>query len=95
MFLLVDPEGRHLNMTSWELVGSGYAIRSKGACVAELMYERWKQTITCAGAAPQSVSNPVQLSVNTPSAPTTSNASPPHLVVVPDSEYASRPWRKQ
>lgn len=95
MFLLVDPEGRHLNMTSWELVGSGYAVRSKGACVAELMYERWKQTVTCVGAAPQSVSNPVQLSVNTPSAPTTSNASPPHLVVVPDSEYASRPWRKQ
>ncbi|MFJ3049105.1 zonular occludens toxin domain-containing protein [Pseudomonas nitroreducens] len=95
MFLLVDPEGRHLNITSWELVGSGYAIRSKGACVAELMYERWKQTVTCVGAAPRLASNQVQLSVNTPSAPTGSNASPPHLVVVPDTEYASRPWRKQ
>ncbi|MFV3414015.1 hypothetical protein ACQCLI_21515 [Pseudomonas nitroreducens] len=67
MFLLVDPEGRHLNMTSWELVGSGYAIRSKGACVAELMYERWKQTVTCAGA-------PVRPAIS--NAPLTVAASP-------------------
>jgi len=95
MFAFLDADGRQLDLTSWDLVGSGYAIRSKGACIAELMYERWKQTVTCVGAIPRPASNQVQLSVNTPSAPTTSNASPPHLVVVPDSEYASRPWRKQ
>ncbi|WEW97814.1 zonular occludens toxin domain-containing protein [Pseudomonas nitroreducens] len=95
MFAFLDADGRQLDLTSWDLVGSGYAIRSKGACVAELMYEQWKQTVTCVGATPRPASNQVQLSVNTPSAPTTSNASPPHLVVVPDSEYASRPWRKQ
>ena len=95
MFAFIDAEGRRLDLTSWELVGSGYAIRSKGACIAELMYERWKQTVTCAGAPPRLASSQLQVSANTPSAPTTSNTSPPHLVVVPDSEYASRPWRKQ
>lgn len=95
MFAFLDAEGRQLDLTSWDLVGSGYAIRSKGACVAELMYEQWKQTVTCAGAIPRPASNLVQLSANTPSAPTASNASPPNLVVVPDTEYASRPWRKQ
>jgi zona occludens toxin len=94
MFAFVDIEGRRLDLTSWELVGSGYAVRSKGACVAELMYERWKQTITCVGALPRPAIASASLSaVVTPAA---SPPSPPQqIVVVPDSEYASRPWRTQ
>ena len=94
MFAFIDAEGRRLDLTSWELVGSGYAIRSKGACVAELMYERWKQTVTCAGAPSRPAISNAPLSLA--AAPTTSTpTSPPQVVVVPDSEYASRPWRTQ
>ncbi|MBG6288389.1 hypothetical protein I5I61_13120 [Pseudomonas nitroreducens] len=94
MFAFLDAEGRRLDLTSWDLVGSGYAIRSKGACVAELMFEQWKQTVTCSGAPPRpAISNaPLTLAATPPASPPT---SPQQVVVVPDSEYASRPWRKQ
>lgn len=94
MFAFLDAEGRRLDLTSWDLVGSGYAIRSKGACVAELMFEQWKQTVTCSGAPPRpAISNaPLTLAATPPASPPT---SPQQIVVVPDSEYASRPWRKQ
>jgi len=92
MFALDDPEGRHLELTSWQLVGSGYHVTAKGECIAELAYEKWKQTITCAG------SPPITMAGMNPSAPiaATTSAPPstaPSLTVVPDSEYASRPWR--
>lgn len=94
MFAFLDADGRQLDLTSWDLVGSGYAIRSKGACVAELMYEQWKQTVTCSGALPRpAISNaPLTLAATPTTSPPT---SPQQIVVVPDSEYASRPWRKQ
>lgn len=94
MFAFLDAEGRRLDLTSWDLVGSGYAIRSKGACVAELMFEQWNQTVTCSGAPPRpAISNaPLTLAATPPASPPT---SPQQVVVVPDSEYASRPWRKQ
>ncbi|MBB4867113.1 zona occludens toxin [Pseudomonas nitritireducens] len=94
MFALVDLDGRRLDLTSWELIGSGYAVRSKGACIAELMYERWKQTVTCAGAAarPTTSNAPLTAAISPASSPPT---PPQQVVVVPDSEYASRPWRKQ
>lgn len=94
MFAFLDAEGRRLDLTSWDLVGSGYAIRSKGACVAELMYEQWKQTVTCSGAPPRpAISNaPPTLAATPTVSPSTSSQQ---VVVVPDSEYASRPWRKQ
>lgn len=53
MFALDDPEGRHLELTSWQLVGSGYHVTAKGECVAELAFETWKQTITCGGSPPR------------------------------------------
>ena len=95
MFALDDPEGRHLELTSWQLMGSGYHIIPKGECVADLTFEKWKQTITCAGSQAQTMAG------MNPSAPIVTPASPPppntpaSLTVVPDSEYASRPWRKQ
>ncbi|MBD9499171.1 hypothetical protein IB256_00150 [Pseudomonas sp. PDM17] len=94
MFAFIDADGRRLHMTSWELVGSGYAVRSKGACVAELMYERWKQTVTCVGAPPRPAVSNAPLTVAVP--PTANSPTPAQqVVVVPDGEYASRPWRKQ
>lgn len=94
MFAFLDADGRRLDLTSWELVGSGYAVRSKGACIAELMYERWKQTVTCVGAPPRPAISNAPLTVAVP--PTANSPTPAQqVVVVPDSEYASRPWRKQ
>lgn len=95
MFALDDPEGRHLELTSWQLVGSGYHVTAKGECMAELAYEKWKQTITCAGSPSRTMAG------MNPSPPIAATTSPPprntpaSLTVVPDSEYASRPWRKQ
>ncbi|NMZ58601.1 zonular occludens toxin domain-containing protein [Pseudomonas nitroreducens] len=94
MFALDDAEGRHLELTSWQLVGSGYHVTAKGECVAELAYDTWKQTITCGGSQGQAMAG------MSPSAPIAAATSPPpstatSLTVVPDSEYASRPWRKQ
>jgi len=94
MFAFIDAEGRRLDLTSWELVGSGYAVRSKGACVAELMFERWKQTVTCAGSPARPAISNAPLTLATSPA-VGSPTSSPQVVVVPDSEYASRPWRKQ
>ncbi len=92
MFALDDPEGRHLELTSWQLVGSGYRVIPKGECIAELAYEKWKQTITCSGSPPKAMAG------MNPSAPIAATTSPPPstapaLTVVADSEYASRPWR--
>lgn len=95
MFGLDDQEGRHLELTSWQLMGAGYRVIPKGECMAELAFEKWKQTITCAGSQSQTMAG------MNPSAPIVTPASPPppntpaSLTVVPDSEYASRPWRKQ
>ncbi|WP_343577299.1 zonular occludens toxin domain-containing protein [Pseudomonas sp.] len=93
MFALDDPEGRHLELTSWQLIGSGYHVTAKGECVAELAFETWKQTVTCGGAQPKALTSIA------PTAPLTATASAPPaaastLTVVPNSEYASRPWRK-
>lgn len=92
MFALDDPEGRHLELTSWQLVGSGYRVIPKGECIAELAYEKWKQTITCSGSPPKAMAgmNPsAPIAAPTSSPPSTA----PALTVVADSEYASRPWR--
>ncbi len=93
MFALDDPEGRHLELTSWQLIGSGYHVTAKGECVADLAFETWKQTVTCGGTQPKTLANIA------PTAPLTATASAPPaapstLTVVPNSEYASRPWRK-
>lgn len=92
MFALDDPEGRHLELTSWQLVGSGYHVTAKGECIAELAYEKWKQTITCSGSSPKALAG---MNPSAPIAATTSPppSTPPALTVVADSEYASRPWR--
>ncbi|MFJ3260080.1 zonular occludens toxin domain-containing protein [Pseudomonas sp. NPDC086581] len=92
MFALDDPEGRHLELTSWQLVGSGYHVTAKGECVAELAFETWKQTITCGGSPPRAPAGftqapPLTAAANAP--PT----EPATLTIVHDSEYASRPWR--
>ncbi|HBO2949631.1 TPA: zonular occludens toxin family protein [Pseudomonas aeruginosa] len=92
MFALDDPTGRHLELTSWQLIGSGYRVTPKGECVVELRYEDWKQTVTCAGRQAGAVASIA------PAAPVAASADAPArgqspLTIVPDSEYASRPWR--
>lgn len=92
MLALDDSEGRHLELTSWQLVGSGYHVTAKGECVAELAYEKWKQTITCGGTQSQAFATVAQA----PPATTPTSAPPAErntLTIVPNSEYASRPWR--
>lgn len=96
LFALDDPEGRHLELTSWQLIGSGYHVTAKGECVAELAYERWKQTVTCGGKQALNLANTLPTAL--PNAPLTAPASAPPaapgaLTIVPDTEYASRPWR--
>ncbi|MCY1353555.1 Zonular occludens toxin (Zot) [compost metagenome] len=95
MFALDDPEGRHLELTSWQLIGSGYRVIPKGECIAELAYEKWKATVTCSGLQPRPVAG-----INPPSpiaaSPTKSPLRDrPDVIVVPDTEYASRPWRNK
>ncbi len=92
MFALDDPAGRHLEFTSWQLVGSGYAIKPRGECVVELRYEEWKQTVTCAGRQPGVVASIVPAAPVAASAGASPKGQTP-LTIVPDSEYASRPWR--
>ncbi|MFP7899835.1 hypothetical protein ACLHTH_12005, partial [Pseudomonas aeruginosa] len=92
MFALDDPTGRRLELTSWQLIGSGYRVTPKGECVVELRYEDWKQTVTCAGRQAGAVASIA------PAAPVAASADAPArgqspLTIVPDSEYASRPWR--
>ncbi|MGI3149130.1 zonular occludens toxin domain-containing protein, partial [Pseudomonas aeruginosa] len=41
LFALEDPTGRRLELTSWQLIGSGYRVTPKGECVVELRYEDW------------------------------------------------------
>ncbi|MFO5915932.1 hypothetical protein ACLBSU_29870, partial [Pseudomonas aeruginosa] len=94
LFALDDPTGRRLELTSWQLIGSGYRVTPKGECVVELRYEDWKQTVTCAGRQAGAVASIA------PAAPVAASADAPArgqspLTIVPDSEYASRPWRQK
>lgn len=95
MFALDDPEGRHLELTSWQLIGSGYRVTPKGECIAELAYEKWKATVTCGGVQPRAVAT---LSAQPAVAASPSRPPPrdrPDVIVIPDTEYASRPWRNK
>lgn len=49
MFALEDGDGRHLELSSWQLLGSGYHVTPRGECVADIEYKDWKGTVTCAG----------------------------------------------
>ncbi|ELO1026031.1 zonular occludens toxin family protein [Pseudomonas aeruginosa] len=97
MFALDDPAGRHLELTSWQLVGSGYAIKPRGECVAELLYGEWEGTVTCAGSSvrPVAVAGVPPLLNLPPSAAGAREPDKVPLTIVPDSEYASRPWRQK
>ncbi|QEY73069.1 zonular occludens toxin domain-containing protein [Pseudomonas denitrificans (nom. rej.)] len=93
MFAITDSEGRRLMLNSQQLSESGYRVRPRSECVAELFYQSYHETIVCAGAIPRPAqplaTPPVEL-VAAPAAPTG-----PTLTIVPDSEYPARPWRTQ
>lgn len=94
MFALDDTEGRHLELTSWQLIGSGYNVIPKGECIAELRYGRWKQTITCAGRQTAQGSAPLNV-INTPPAmPHLPDSAPTQVrvTVIPDTSRNDPPW---
>lgn len=94
LFGLDDPEGRHLELSSWQLIGSGYSVTPKGECVAELAFEQWKQTITCAGRQTLTQSGG-QPNVATPNpTPQTADATPAQVrvTVIPDTSRNDPPW---
>ncbi|HEJ3638610.1 TPA: hypothetical protein SL462_006356, partial [Pseudomonas aeruginosa] len=78
-------------------VGSGYAIKPRGECVAELLYGEWEGTVTCAGSSvrPVAVAGVPPLLNLPPSAAGARESDKVPLTIVPDSEYASRPWRQK
>ncbi|MCY1276876.1 Zonular occludens toxin (Zot) [compost metagenome] len=93
LFALVDSAGRRLALNSWQLVKSGYSVKPRGECVAELFYGEWHQLVTCVGVQPQAPTAQIgtlQASVPPPASPQQTT-----VTIVPDSEYASRPWRSQ
>ena len=93
LFAIIDPEGRRLMLNSQQLSESGYRVRPRSECVAELFYQSYHETVVCAGAFPKPAQTPATPSVEVAVAP----AAPagPTLTIVPDSEYPARPWRTQ
>lgn len=93
MFVITDSEGRRLMLNSWQMGESGYGVKARSECVAELSYGEYHETIVCAGAFPRPVQPPAVMPAELVAAP----AAPPGptLTIVPDSEYPARPWRTQ
>ncbi|MBD9632874.1 zonular occludens toxin domain-containing protein [Pseudomonas sp. PDM19] len=93
MFVITDSEGRRLMLNSWQMGESGYGVKARSECVAELSYGEYHETIVCAGAFPRQAQPPAATPVELVAAP----AAPPGptLTIVPDSEYPARPWRTQ
>ncbi|WP_440467039.1 zonular occludens toxin domain-containing protein [Pseudomonas sp. YH-1] len=93
MFVITDAEGRRLMLNSWQMGESGYGVKARSECVAELSYGAYHETIVCAGAFPRQAQPPAATPVELVAAP----AAPPGptLTIVPDSEYPARPWRTQ
>ncbi|TLX71402.1 hypothetical protein FAS41_24910, partial [Pseudomonas nicosulfuronedens] len=93
MFVITDAEGRRLMLNSWQMGESGYGVKARSECVAELSYGEYHETIVCAGAFPK----PAQMPATAPAMAATAPPAPaqPTLTIVPDSEYPARPWRTQ
>ncbi|MDH1011632.1 hypothetical protein N5J43_15610 [Pseudomonas nicosulfuronedens] len=93
MFVITDAEGRRLMLNSWQMGESGYGVKARSECVAELTYGDYHETIVCAGAFPK----PAQMPATAPAIAATAPPvpAPPNLTIVPDSEYPARPWRTQ
>ena len=93
MFVITDAEGRRLMLNSWQMGESGYGVKARSECVAELFYGEYHETIVCAGSFPK----PAQMPATAPAMAVAQPAAPaqPNLTIVPDSEYPARPWRTQ
>ena len=93
MFVITDAEGRRLMLNSWQMGESGYGVKARSECVAELFYGDYHETIVCAGSFPK----PAQMPATAPAMAAAPPAAPaqPTLTIVPDSEYPARPWRTQ
>lgn len=101
MFAITDPEGRRLMLNSWQMGESGYGVKERSECVAELFYGDYHETVVCAGSI-QKPAEPAGMerqgmqagSAGIPVSPGVSDASSASPVtIVADSEYPSRPWR--
>ncbi|MBD9633619.1 zonular occludens toxin domain-containing protein [Pseudomonas sp. PDM19] len=93
MFVITDSEGRRLMLNSWQMGESGYGVKARSECVAELSYGEYHETIVCAGAFPRQAQPPAATPVELVAAPAVPPG--PTLTIVPDSEYPARPWRTQ
>ncbi|MCE4073623.1 MULTISPECIES: zonular occludens toxin domain-containing protein [Pseudomonas] len=92
MFVITDAEGRRLMLNSWQMGESGYGVKARSECVAELTYGDYHETIVCAGSFPKPAQMPATLpAIAPPAAPT--EPAQTTLTIVPDSEYPARPWR--
>lgn len=93
MFVVTDAAGRRLMLNSWQMGESGYGVKARSECVAELFYGDYHETVVCAGTFPKQPQMPTAQPVMPATAPP--NNTPPNLTIVSDSEYPARPWRKQ
>ncbi|WP_193453077.1 zonular occludens toxin domain-containing protein [Pseudomonas nitroreducens] len=94
MFVITDAEGRRLMLNSWQMGESGYGVKARSECVAELFYGDYHETIVCAGSFPKPAQMPATPpAIAPPAAPT--EPAQTTLTIVPDSEYPARPWRTQ
>lgn len=94
MFVITDAEGRRLMLNSWQMGESGYGVKARSECVAELFYGDYHETIVCAGSFPKPAQMPATPPAIAPPAAPTAPAQTT-LTIVPDSEYPARPWRTQ
>ena len=93
MFVITDAEGRRLMLNSWQMGESGYGVKARSECVAELTYGEYHETIVCAGSFPRPATAAPPTIAAAPAASTTPAQTT--LTIVPDSEYPARPWRTQ
>ncbi|WP_430318747.1 zonular occludens toxin domain-containing protein [Pseudomonas nitroreducens] len=97
MFSITDADGRRLTLNSWQMEESGYRVRKRSECVAELFYGKYHETVVCAGTLPSTagVAAGTQRQVVQAAAPVAAQQPlESQVTIVADSEYSSRPWRK-
>lgn len=94
---VIDANGSVLRQSFADLHKLGYLIHVRSECFVDIQHPMgFKGTAICPGVKPREVASSAQTpgtsSVSVPSQPAQA-ASPVRVTVVPDNEYASRPWR--
>lgn len=91
---VIDSSGAVLRQTFSDFNQLGYLINVRSDCYAEIEhFDGFKGVAICAGSKPEEHASKASLRSSLASSPSGPAVHESRVTIVPDGEYASRPWR--